>query len=104
MEEIGVYEDQQRPGNMMGGSFTHMNDDTSSIGSETSLEHRCQEVVNECMKFKNIIFNKIEKIRQSTAELGKKRQLEIQNLKRERELLEKEKQLWNNEKQRITQI
>ena len=56
------------------------------------------------MKFKNIIFNKIDRIRQSTAELGKKRQLEIQNLKREREMLEKEKQLWNNEKQRITQI
>ena len=59
MEEIGVFE--QERANI--GGMAHMSDDPTGIGSELTLENRCQDVISECLKFKNVIFNKIEKVR-----------------------------------------
>ena len=60
MEELSVFDEQRIN---IAKNYSQMADDSSNFGSELSLEHRCQDIVNECMKFKNIIFQKIEKVR-----------------------------------------
>lgn len=71
---------------------------------EVSVDQRCQEIVNECEQFKASIVKKVETLKMYQAEHRRKVERDMNNIKLEKQRLEKEKLLWTKEKERIQQI
>ena len=70
----------------------------------SKIEERCEMIEKEFTDFQKKICWQVEQLRQSKVQFLQELQLSRQRISEERELLRREKEEWDREKERIMQI